>query len=226
MNIKFFRLKTTHYLYGLFFSSLILLSGYPETVKAESHSTLSSAMSQILSSRYSGYQYDEAQPVTPQQVKKLLEAARLAPSSYNEQPWHFIVCDRHTDPEAFEKALHTLVPSNQRWAKEASLLMICVTASHFSYNGKLNRWGHYDTGAAVLSLTLKATSMGLMTHQIGGFKDQEIREGFQIPEGYEPITVIAVGYPSPEETQPERERKPLGENFFMGSWGSAFSDGR
>lgn len=66
--------------------------------------------------------------------------------------------------------------------------------------------------------------MGLMAHQMGGFDEQKIRDAFSIPEGFRPMSVMAIGYPSSDAVQPKRLRKPFSENFFMGSWGRKFDN--
>lgn len=178
----------------------------------------SNCVFQVLSQRYSGYAYDASKPVTQRQLQLMMEAARLAPSSYNEQPWYFIMCDRTTDEKAYQKALSTLVEANQKWAQNAPVLVVTVAASKSSHNDKGNRHGQYDSGAAAFGMMLEATSLGLMAHQMGGFDSNKARQVFGIPEDCVPMSVMAIGY-SLDEVQPKRERKPYSENFFSGQWG-------
>lgn len=173
--------------------------------------------------RYSAVSFDKEKIVTAEEFEALAQAAQLSPSSYNEQPWVFIFCDRIVDPESYEKAFSTVVPFNQNWAQDAQVLIIVLYSKNFIKNGKENRWAGYDTGAAVQSLSLQATYLGLITHQIGGFDPVQIRELFEIDEGMEPISIIALGYPSEHEVRPERKRKPLSSNFYKGSLHHAFS---
>lgn len=175
---------------------------------------------QLFENRFSGYQYDASRNVTHDQVYKIISAARLAPSSYNEQPWRFITCEKDQNPQAYEKALACLVEDNRNWAKDAPVLIICLSATKSGHNNKLNDWAQYDTGAASISLMLQATSMGLMAHQMGGFDPLQVREGFNIPEDVVPMAIMTIGYSS-EESKP-KNRKPLGENFFMGEWAHGF----
>src|SRR5829696_1208912 len=98
----------------------------------------------------------------------VLEAARWAPSSFNAQPWSFLVATQE-DPAGFERMLNCLVPQNQAWAKAAPVLMIAVAKTHFEHNGKPNRHALYDTGQAVAFLTLQATALDLYVHQMAGF---------------------------------------------------------
>lgn len=173
---------------------------------------------ELLSKRYSGYSFDASRKVSHEQLLSILEAGRLAPSSYNDQPWYFIVCDKNTNPEAYQKAFSTLVEFNQGWAKTAPVLLI-VIANDKSHQGQFNRWAQYDTGAAAFSIMLQATSLGLMAHQMGGFDEQKVRQLFSLPEHAIPMSVMAIGYAAPGDKKKEKERKPLRENFFDGAWG-------
>lgn len=177
---------------------------------------------EILANRYSGNSFDTIRNISHEQLTILLEAARSSPSSFNEQPWYFIICDRILTPSAHAKVLDTLVPFNQKWAKNAPLLIIAVAASASQYSCKINRWGSYDTGAAALSMALQATSLGLMSHQIGGFDENKLKESFNIPQGFTPLSVIAIGYPTAGEIKKVKKRKALSENFFIGSWGQSY----
>lgn len=171
----------------------------------------------VFSQRHSGRNYDSTRRVTSEQLNSLIKAAQAAPSSYNEQPWNFIICDRFTSPESFDKTLHTLVPQNQKWAQEAPVLIIVVASLH-SRKGNVNKWALYDTGAAAFSMALQATILGLMAHQMGGFNATQISEFFAIPEGYMPLSVMAVGYAKNEAAAIPKHRKEIDENFFWGTW--------
>jgi len=126
--------------------------------------------------------------------------------------------------------LGCLVPANQRWAQDAPVLMLSVAAHAFAHNGRPNRHAAYDTGAAVMSLIVQATALGLYAHQMGGFSPELARELYAIPEEFEPMAAIALGYLGdagalPEDLR-ERELKPgtrkaLGEFAFAGRWGQA-----
>lgn len=183
------------------------------------HAAIEDPISMILLERYSGYKYDSSKEVTQDQILRILEAGRLAPSSYNEQPWCYIVCDKNTQPEAYEKALECLVEGNREWAQNAPVLVICVSAMKSAHNNKKNGWAQYDTGAASFGMMLQATSLGLMAHQMGGFINTKVVELFSIPEGFVPMSVMAIGYATEDSVVPVKKRKPLQENFFMGAWG-------
>jgi nitroreductase len=176
----------------------------------------------LLNQRHSGRAYDSSRLVTLEQIGLLAEAARSAPSSYNEQPWNFIICDRTTNPKAYAKAFSCLVEFNQNWAKNAPVLIVISANMQSEETKTVNRWGAYDTGAAAVCMALEATALGLMAHQMGGFDEVKIRKEFHIPEEYVPMAVMAVGYESAEEAAHvlAKNRQPLHENFFMGSWGT------
>lgn len=177
---------------------------------------------EALVSRSSGYDFDSSKPVSHDQLQAILEAGRMAPSSYNEQPWYFIVCDRSTNLEAYEKVLSTLVEFNQNWAKHAPVLIISIADTKSKHSGKINRWSQYDTGAAAFSIMIEATALGMAAHQMGGFDEKKIRELFAVPDHCEPMAVMAIGYSSNVEGKKKKERKPLSENFFEAKWGSGF----
>ena len=120
--------------------------------------------------------------VSRDDVIKLLEAARWAPSCFGDQPWRYLVWDRSGDAQAWQRAFDCLVEGNQKWARNAPLLMLSCADGAFAGNDKPNRWGQHDTGMASLSLTMQATELGLMVHQMGGFDDAKARAEFSIPE--------------------------------------------
>ncbi|QIR35993.1 nitroreductase family protein [Tolypothrix sp. PCC 7910] len=164
--------------------------------------------------------------VEPEKLLSLLEAARWAPSSYNHQPWSFIVATKE-DATEYNRLLSTLVEFNQGWAKNAPILILAV-AKIRTDDGKTNRHAFHDVGLALENLILQATSLGLFAHQIGGFNPDIAREKYQIPEDYEPATVVTVGYPGDPQNLPDglrdrelapRTRKPLTEFVFTGKWG-------
>jgi nitroreductase len=184
----------------------------------------------IIANRWSPRAYDASKPVTQTQIIALLEAARWAPSCFGDQPWRFIVWDKNVDDQAWQQAFDCIVPSNQTWAKDAPVLVLICADTLFSHNQTPNKWAQYDTGAAAVSLCLQATSMGLVTHQMGGFNGDKTREAFSIPAQYNPISMLAVGYEGDPNNLPddlkarelaERTRKPIGELFFNNVWGKS-----
>jgi nitroreductase len=181
----------------------------------------------IIANRWSPRAYDASKPVSQAQIISMLEAARWAPSCFGDEPWRFIVWDKNKDAAAWEKAFDCIVQGNQGWAKDAPVFVLICAGTLFEQNQKLNRWGAYDTGAAAVSLSLQATSMGLVTHQMGGFDGEKTRAAFNIPEQFEMMSMMAVGYIADVDALPEeakertlapRKRKPLGELFYEGVW--------
>jgi nitroreductase len=185
---------------------------------------------ELLEKRFSPYAFS-SRAVEPEKLHKLLEAARSAPSSYNEQPWRFVVATRQY-PEAFERLLQTIIERNREWARHAPMLVLSVAKLDFTHNGQPNRHALYDVGQAAAYLTFQATALGLYVHQMAGFEAGKARQLLNIPEGYEPVAMMAVGYlgdpePVPDvprrHERPARARKPLDSLFFEGNWGEPWS---
>jgi nitroreductase len=178
--------------------------------------------------RWSPRAFDRHKPVSREQLLSLLEAARWAPSCFNDQPWRYIVWDRHSNPDPWQQAFECLAEGNQAWVKNAPILMLAASDNAFGHNGKPNRWGQYDTGAASENICLQAAAMGLAAHQMGGFDVARLKTVFAIPEHIACMAMIAVGYQAPveilegelrEKEKAERTRKALTENFFENGWG-------
>jgi nitroreductase len=165
--------------------------------------------------------------VDPSTLRSLLEAARWAPSSSNEQPWSFLVA-RKDDEAEFGRLLSCLVESNQVWAQHAPVLMVSVARMSFEEEGKPNRHAFHDVGQAVADFTVEATALGLFVHQMAGFHPDKVRELYGVPKEFEPVAALALGYPGDPQTLPEklrqrelapRERKPIADFVFSGGWG-------
>lgn len=185
---------------------------------------------ELLEKRFSPYAFS-TRPVEPEELRQLFEAARSAPSSYNEQPWRFVVATRQ-DHDAFERMLQAIVERNREWARHAPVLVLSVAKLDFSHNDEPNRHAFYDVGQAAAYLTLQATALGLYVHQMAGFDAGKARQLFNIPEGYEPVAMMAVGYLGDPESMPEplrrrdrtpRRRKQLDSLAFEGMWGEPWS---
>src|SRR6266436_5116033 len=165
--------------------------------------------------------------VESEKLRSLFEAARWAPSSFNEQPWFFIVATKEK-LEEHARLLSCLVEKNQQWARLAPVLMVSVARLNFEKTGKPNRHAFHDVGLAMGSLLVEATALGLFVHQMAGFSVDKVRQAYHVPEGFEPVAAIAIGYPAePEvladafreqETGP-RKRKPISSFVFEGRWG-------
>lgn len=181
---------------------------------------------ELLKQRWSPLAFGERM-VEREKLQSLLEAARWAPSCFNEQPWHFIVATKE-NPAEYDRLLGCLVEANQTWAKHAPVLMLSVVKLTFARNHKVNTQAQHDLGLAAMSLVIQAQSLGLITHQMGGFLADKARATYAIPQDCEPIAAIAVGYPGETDSLPpnlkERElsprtRKPLKDFVFAGTWG-------
>ena len=180
----------------------------------------------LLRHRWSPRAFSE-KPISPDILRSLFEAARWAPSSNNEQPWAYIVATKD-DEENFEKSLGALVEFNANWAKHAPVLAIAVAQLAFAKNNAPNRNAQYDVGAASMQLSIEATARGLVVHQMAGFDPETAKEAYDIPQGWEPIAAMAIGYPGDASSLPEpyqtrekapRSRKPIREFVMSGQWG-------
>ncbi|MEM9833042.1 MAG: nitroreductase family protein [Bacteroidota bacterium] len=162
----------------------------------------------IIVQRYSPRNFAN-RSVSDESLKQLFEAARHAPSSYNEQPWRFVYATREQS-ETYKKLFSCINEHNQSWATEAPVLMLSLAKKHFSQNSQPNRHAWHDTGTAVGFLLLKATELDLYAHQMAGFYPDKARETFNISDEYEPVAMMALGYLGDEE-RPEKPRKAVGE---------------
>ena len=166
--------------------------------------------------------------VSAKDLKTIFEAVRWAASSFNEQPWRFLVGARGS--ETFKKILGSLMPFNQMWAGKAPVLILGTSRTKFSHDESANRVALFDLGAASAVLALQAAALGLSTHQMAGFDQEAARKAFGVPEEFLLGSVIALGHQGDpaslpveqmvkQETAP-RTRKALGE-FVFEEWGKA-----
>jgi len=167
-----------------------------------------------------------AREVSAEDLKTILEAARWAASSNNEQPWRFLVA-RKSDGAPYEKILNLLVPFNQDWAKTAPVLLIMAAKRTFSHSGAPNRYNLHDAGQALAHLFLEATALGLHAHGMAGFDNERPRKELGIPDDYDLGAAVALGYLDAPDQLPERyrqgevskrQRKPLNEIVFGANW--------
>jgi len=165
-----------------------------------------------------------AREVTPEQIVALLEAARWAPSCYNDQPWSYIV-GRKGDGETFDKLLGALMEANRLWASHAPVLMLSLARRNFTHNGAPNFYALHDAGLALGHMAIQANALGLSLHAMGGFDRAAARAAFAIPDEYELGAAVAVGYAGDPASLPEkyqrpefapRSRKPLADLVYSG----------
>jgi nitroreductase len=157
------------------------------------------------------------EPISEQELMTLFEAARWAPSSYNEQPWRFLYARRDTKP--WRTFFDLLVELNQSWTKNAAVLIVLIAKKTFTHNGEPNRVHIFDAGSAWENLALQAARMGLVAHGMAGFDEEKARRDLGVPEDFTVAAMIALGQPGRSEDLPEalrgREvpssRKPVAE---------------
>lgn len=169
--------------------------------------------------RKSGTNFNPDKKISPNKILILKEACRWAPSCYGEEPWRYVFCDKFISPLSHQHISECLVEQNAIWAKNAPLLIICAHKNIFSKTRKINRWAAYDTGAASILLCLQAVSLGLMTHQMGGFSAKKVKEKFFIPDNITIMSIMAVGYEAnnPNEHR-TRVRKQINNCFSDSKW--------
>ena len=179
----------------------------------------------ILADRWSPRAWQD-RAVEDEKLRSLFEAARWAPSSMNEQPWRFLVARRHADP-SWDDLLASLHPGNQAWAKAAPVLALGLARKAFARNDRTNAHARHDLGLATATLTAQAMELGLHVHPMGGILPDEARLRFGIPEAFDVVTGLAIGYLGDPDTLPEkfrasetepRTRRPLAETVFTGAW--------
>jgi nitroreductase len=170
-------------------------------------------------------------PVEPENLLSLWEAARWAASTANQQPWFFIVATKQDEAE-YARLLSCLRENNQQWASRAPVLMVSVAKLAFDANGQPNRHAFHDVGLAVANLIMQATALGLGVHQMAGIYPDRVRELYGVPEDFEPVAGIVLGYPGDPAILPDelrqrelapRTRKPLESFVFQGAWGETAS---
>ena len=178
-----------------------------------------------LADRWSPYGFED-RPVAEADLCSLFEAARWAASSYNEQPWNYILATKE-NPKEFDQLLACLVEANQAWAKAAPVLVLGVVSLLFAKNQKDNRAAVHDLGLASGNLVMEATTRGLSVHQMIGILPDKAREVYQIPEHFEAWPAMAIGYNADPATMPAalkerdmapRQRRPLRDFVFAGHW--------
>jgi nitroreductase len=198
----------------------------PQDLEALKQAPDNAGIHPLIAHRWSPRAFGD-QPVPDADLKKIFEAAHWAASSYNEQPWRFLV-GRKGDA-TYQKIFDTLVEGNQAWAKSAPVLVLSAAKKTFSHNGSPNLYAVHDLGAATATLMLQATGLGMHTHSMAGFSRDKARAAFNIPDDFEVGAVTAIGFLGDPAKLPDhfraqesaaRQRKPLAEVVFS-EWGGA-----
>ena len=169
--------------------------------------------------------------IEKEKLKRIIEASRWSASSMNEQPWNYILGIRGEN-NTYDKILETLIDFNKTWAKNAHVLIIACGKKHFNHKNALNPTYLYDVGQSVAHMSIQAMHEGVYVHQMGGFSTEKARELFNIPEEFDPITVLALGYIGSPDMLPddlkerevqERTRKDFSEFVFEDKFGKKSS---
>jgi nitroreductase len=178
----------------------------------------------LIAERWSPRAFDSERVLAPAELMRLLEAARWSASADNAQPWRFVYGFRNKP--GFADILRCLNPTNAVWACNAGALIVAIAQLQGDDN-KPNRHALHDVGQALAGLMLQATSMGLSAHQMAGFDPAKAQATLNIPIGFEPVTLVAVGSRGDPAGLPEhlltrelapRRRKPIEAFAFAASW--------
>ena len=165
-------------------------------------------LNNAIKNRWSARNFSDT-PVTEEMISKLFEAARLAPSSRNEQPWSYYYSHRENS-KAFNEMVELLTGNNPLWAKNAQVLIISVMKKHYDYKNRPNRNALHDTGAANISLAIQAAEMGFQAHPMGGFDKEKAAEYLKLDtEIFEPVIMIAVGFPVKNNSLNEEDNQRI-----------------
>jgi nitroreductase len=162
------------------------------------------------------------EPIAQEDLMVLFEAARWAPSSFNNQPWRILYARR--DGEHWQLFLDLLVESNRIWANKAAALMLFISKMTFDHNGKPSRTHSFDAGAAWENLALQASLRGYVAHGMQGFDYDRAKTALEIPDEYQVEAIVAVGKPGAKESLPEKlqaieapnDRRPLDQTVCEG----------
>lgn len=181
---------------------------------------------ELLATRRSPYAFDPERDVTEADLAALFESARWSMSSYNAQPWRYIVGVKSRSPQTWQQLYDVLLEGNQPWAINAPVLALGVVEKNFEHNGKSNKAATHDLGAASAMLTIEATARGLSVHQMIGIEPQQAAAEFQLADSLEAFTALAIGYAGQPSAIPDtyaqrdanpRQRKGLSEIIIAGS---------
>jgi nitroreductase len=140
--------------------------------------------------------------ISVDELMRLFEAARWAPSSFNAQQWRALYARRGT--EHWSKFFDLLVEGNKAWAINAAALIVFISRTTFEYNNEPSVSHSYDTGAAWLSFALQGFRQGLVVHGMEGFDYDRARTELKIPKEFQIEAMAAVGRPGAKEVLPEK----------------------
>ena len=184
------------------------------------------AIEPLLRNRWSPYSFDPGKAVNETDLQALFEAARWTMSSYNAQPWRYIVGVKTRSPQVWQQIYNVLVEGNQGWAQHAPVLALGLVNTTFEHNGKENKAALHDLGAASANLTFEASARGISVHQMIGIEPEQAAVAFDLPAETIALTALAIGYAgdNPElaqdlaqRDQRPRERKAVAELLLAGS---------
>ena len=197
----------------------------PDSLDDLKHGTTDAAVEGLLLRRWSPRAFSD-QAVSEDHLRTLFTAATWAASSYNEQPWRFVVGRR--GDETHGRILRCLTEANQGWAKSAPVLFASFAKRTFSHNGQPNAIAPHDVGAASANLALQATALGLYVHGMAGYDAPALRAALEVPADFDPAACWALGYRGDPDALPEhfakmerapRQRRGVNEVVFA-RWGS------
>ncbi len=184
------------------------------------------ALHRLIKHRWSPVAFDPDRAIKRKTLLSILEAGRWAASSANIQPWRFIVAPRENEEE-FAKLLSVIKEGNLPWAQHAAVLMLAVT-QRYPKPDFYHRHASHDLGLAMSQMVLQALEHDIYVHQMAGFFPDKARDVYEIPDDFEPMTAVAFGYRTArldhlpqryrEREAGGRERRPLSETVFSGSW--------
>lgn len=166
------------------------------------------------------------QAISQKDLMTIFEAARWAPSSYNNQSWRFIYA--HRDTAEWKVLFDLLVEFNQTWCKNAAVLIVIISKNTFDYNNKPSRTHSFDVGAAWENMCFQATDMNLVMHGMEGFDYEKAKKQLMIPEDFTVEAMCAIGRPGKKEDLPKdlqareepSDRKSISEVTFHGKFGN------
>jgi nitroreductase len=143
--------------------------------------------------------------LSKEELMSIFEAAKWAPSSYNNQPWRFVYARR--GEKEWDTFFNVLIEFNKEWCKRADTLVLVVSRNNFEHNEKKARTSRFDTGSAWMSLALQAHAQNIIAHGMEGFDYDAIKKALQIPDTFTVEAMIAIGKPGKKEDLPEAIQK-------------------